>query len=777
MATELGQAYVQIMPSAKGIGSTISKQLDPESTAAGKSAGGNIASAIKKVIIAAGIGKAIVGAINLGGELQQNLGGSEAVFGKYATKIQDTASNAYKNMGMSASEYMGTANKMGSLFQGSGLSQQKALDMTSSAMQRAADVASVMGLDTSAAMESIAGAAKGNFTMMDNLGVSMNATTLQAYALEKGMNFDWKTASNAEKSELAMKMFMDRTSQYAGNFAKESEQTFSGSLGAMKSSFKDVLATMSTGGDMGPALEGLTSSIVSFAGNLFPMISSTLSGLPTMILKILSEAGPSLVTGGLEMIASLLTGWGNGMPEMMTTIVTTLLAIVQGIVDNIPILIQGAVTLIRGLAVGITQALPILLEQLPILINSIITVLLASLPLIISAGIQLLTGLVGAMPQIIEAIVLVLPQIIDGILQAITLALPLLIAAGIQLLTSLVNDLPTIIAAIVQVLPLIVNSITAALTENIPLIVAAGIQLITALVKALPEIIAAIVKVLPQIIDAMIKLFIGNLPLIINAGVELLTALIDNMPTIIKVISDALPTIINSIIQVLLANLPLIIQAGVSLLTALISNMPVILATLVGAMPQIISSIVTTLINSVPQFINIGVQLLAGLGQGIANAVGGVIKKAKQVASDIVDGIKGFFGIKSPSRVFMGIGEYLDAGLAKGIAGNIKPVTKAMDKIEAATSRSLESDIAFNTTSPGALKGLSASISSGLIVDQASQDYDRKILREILMVMQAIEKKNQNILLDGDKLVGGVIDRLDEKTGFKSREATLAYGG
>lgn len=167
MATELGQAYVQIMPSAKGLGGSISKTLDPESKSAGKSAGVNIAGALKAAILTAGIGAAIGSAINLGGELQQNLGGSEAVFGKYAGKIQTTANTAYKNMGMSASDYMATANKMGSLFQGSGLTQQKALDMTSSAMQRASDVASVMGVDTSQAMESIAGAAKGNFTMIN----------------------------------------------------------------------------------------------------------------------------------------------------------------------------------------------------------------------------------------------------------------------------------------------------------------------------------------------------------------------------------------------------------------------------------------------------------------------------------------------------------------------------------------------------------------------------------------------------------------------------------
>ena len=54
-------------------------------------------------------------------------------------------------------------------------------------MQRAADVASIMGIDVSSAMQAIEGAAKGNFTMMDNLGVAMNDTALKAYALENGL--------------------------------------------------------------------------------------------------------------------------------------------------------------------------------------------------------------------------------------------------------------------------------------------------------------------------------------------------------------------------------------------------------------------------------------------------------------------------------------------------------------------------------------------------------------------------------------------------------------
>ena len=50
MATELGKAYVQIVPSAKGISGSITKELKGESESAGKSAGSTIASTIKKGI-------------------------------------------------------------------------------------------------------------------------------------------------------------------------------------------------------------------------------------------------------------------------------------------------------------------------------------------------------------------------------------------------------------------------------------------------------------------------------------------------------------------------------------------------------------------------------------------------------------------------------------------------------------------------------------------------------------------------------------------------------
>src|SRR5690554_913098 len=127
MATELGKAYVQIMPSAKGISGSIQKTLGPEATKAGKSTGSSIASSIKKVIVAAGIGKVISMAVSEGGALEQSIGGVETLFKGNADKVKKYASEAYKTVGVSANEYMENVTSFSaSLLQSMGGDTEKA---------------------------------------------------------------------------------------------------------------------------------------------------------------------------------------------------------------------------------------------------------------------------------------------------------------------------------------------------------------------------------------------------------------------------------------------------------------------------------------------------------------------------------------------------------------------------------------------------------------------------------------------------------------------------
>ena len=470
MATELAKAYVQIIPSAQGISGALTNELNGAAGPAGTSTGKTIGSFLKKALITAGIGKAVKkifsDAFTNGEELQQNLGGTEAVFGQYASNIQNTATKAYKNMGLSASDYMATANKMASLFQGSGITQKRSLDLTTQAMQRAADVASVMGIDTEWAMESIAGAAKGNFEMMDNLGVAMNATTLQAYALEKGVNFNWNTASNAEKAELAMKMFMERTTQYAGNFARESESTLSGSIGAMKAAYQDLMGNIALGNDIGPSLNALTETVSTFLiGNFAPTVVNIISALPQAFVTLISQLAPAIATGAMNMVMQLGTGMITALPQLLVSANTMMSQLITWIQTKMPLILQRGVEIVTNIANGILQNLPKLILMAGTLITKFWIALQSMQGQILRAGADLLVnivnGIVNNLPQIVSAAAKVIARFVASMASN----LPKILQTGIEMIGKLAAGLIRAIPTLVGKIPQIVSSIQKAFSS------------------------------------------------------------------------------------------------------------------------------------------------------------------------------------------------------------------------------------------------------------------------------------------------------------------------
>lgn len=295
------------------------------------------------------------------GELEQNLGGADAVFGQYSESIKKTAEDAYKTMGTSQSEYLATANKMGALFQGSGVEQQKSLELTEKAMQRATDMASVMGIETSAALEAVTGAAKGNYTMMDNLGVAMNATTLKAYALSKGLDVTWDSASNAQKAEIAMQYFFENTEQYAGNFEREARETVSGSIGLLTASIESLMAGL---GNSEADIVNLTQNVIDAFGsvkdNVMPVLQAVSDALPQVaqeLVEAIPEVIPEVAGMAEEIIAALGEGLEAQLPNITDMAVELLTAFAQKLTEALPAIADGAVLIVTTLADGMGEAL------------------------------------------------------------------------------------------------------------------------------------------------------------------------------------------------------------------------------------------------------------------------------------------------------------------------------------------------------------------------------------------------------------------------------------
>lgn len=440
-------------------------------------------------------GTALIGligkSVSMAGELEQQLGGTEAVFGQFASQVQAKSKEAFSTMGLSANDYMATMNKMGALMQGSGLDIETSMDLSSQAMQRASDVASIMGIDIDMAMESIAGAAKGNFTMMDNLGVAMNATTIEAYALSKGINKSYNEMTKAEQVQYAMQMFLEKSSYAMGNYSKENE-TFAGSLQTLKASFGNFMSGAGS-------IDDVINSVVSF-GNI--------------LVKSITEMAPKITTGLVQLL--------------------------NGIIPQIPVLLQSL------------------------------------LPSVVTGVISLIQGIINMLPTIITMLAGMLPTII----------------------TALINGLVTIIQTLAQILP-----------------------------ELMPVIIDAILGIIPILID--------NSPLFIKAGWQLITGLLEG-------IIRSVPTLLSYI-------------------------------------PKIISSLFNYFKQMPKMALDIGINLVKGIWNGISNVTSWVLGKIKGFGKSILNGIKGIFGIHSPSTEFAWVGKMNAEGLIEGMDGMEKEVQQSFD--------------------------------------------------------------------------------------------------
>ncbi|WP_150180904.1 PblA [Streptococcus intermedius] len=336
MATELGQAYVQIMPSAKGISGSIQSALAPEATAAGNSAGSSIGYTLVKaatgIIAAAGIGRAFSAAINEGAALQQSLGGIETLFKGSADKVKAYANEAYRTTGLSANTYMENVTGFSaSLLQSLGGDTNKAAEIANMAMVDMSDNANKMGTSMDRIQDAYQGFAKQNYTMLDNLKLGYGGTKTEMERLLAdatkltGVKYDINNLSDVYQAIHAIQGKLDIT----GTTAKEAATTFSGSFASMKAAAQNVLGKLALGEDIMPSLKALAETTSTFLfKNFIPMIGNILRGLPTVIGTVLKEG-----------IAAI---FGDGIAKSITDKIYDIYTNVSGVLNALSDMIFGS---------------------------------------------------------------------------------------------------------------------------------------------------------------------------------------------------------------------------------------------------------------------------------------------------------------------------------------------------------------------------------------------------------------------------------------------------
>lgn len=406
---ELAKAYVQIVPSAEGIQGKITEALGGEPAAAGDAAGQSLGAqlvgTLKKVIAAAGIGKIISDSINMGGALQQSLGGGETLFKDSADTVKAYAAQAYKTVGLSANDYMEqTTSFAASLLSSVSQDTQAAADLANMAMVDMADNANKMGTDMQDIQNAYQGFAKQNYTMLDNLKLGYGGTQAEMQRLLKdaekisGVHYDLGNLADMYSAIHVIQKEMDIT----GTTAKEAATTLTGSFAAMKAAAENVMGNWSTGADLTEPLQGLVETAQTFlVGNLLPMIGNVLAGIPELVYTLV----PEILQSGTQLVTSLAEGFTQGIPEFFSTALPQLLAFTDQLRDNAASFVDAGLNLITQLLNGLIAGLPDLIAYVPDIIINICSIINDNMPKILGEGVaiivQLVVGIVKAVPDLL----------------------------------------------------------------------------------------------------------------------------------------------------------------------------------------------------------------------------------------------------------------------------------------------------------------------------------------------------------------------------------------
>lgn len=418
MATNLAKAYVQIVPSAEGMKGMIEQVMGKDLEEAGEKAGNSIASKIKNIIVAAGIGKVVSQAFTEGGALEQSLGGIETLYKENADKMKAYAKEAYKTSGVSANAYMENVTSFSaSLISSLKGDTSKAADIANRAMQDMSDNSNKFGTNIQDIQNAYQGFAKQNYTMLDNLKLGYGGTKEEMQRLLKdaqklsGQKYD---ISNLADVYTAIGVIQDNL-DITGTTSKEAATTFSGSFASMKAAAQDFLGNVAIGWDVTGALSNLITTASTFLfDNAAPMALNIVQGFATALIS----ATPILFQKGYDLLNSLVTGFVQNVPVVLPQILQFVQDIGTNLAQKAPEMISMGFDLLSRLLDGIISAIPILVEYVPNIITTFANIINDNFPTILQKGAeliwQLVQGLIGAIPTIVANI----PQIIQAIVSA-----------------------------------------------------------------------------------------------------------------------------------------------------------------------------------------------------------------------------------------------------------------------------------------------------------------------------------------------------------------------
>ena len=799
MATELGKAYVQIMPSAVGLQDSVSKLMDGTAETAGRSSGqklgSSLAGTLKKVLAAAGIGAALKSAIESGSGFETAVAKVATIADTGAVSVQELNSqilNTSGSMGIAAGNIAEAAYQAIS----AGQDTSNAVDFAAQASKLAA-----AGFTTSASAVDILTTALNAYgmdaeqanhvsdvllttqnlgkTSVDELAGSMGRVIPLAAAygvsvenLSSGLAI--MTANGIATAEAAtytksMLNELGDSGSKVGQILQEQTGKGFAELNAEGASLGDVLQILYDSVD-GNSTEfaGLWSSVEAGTGAL-SLASSGADNFNSVLGKMVGS------TGATESAYATMTDTFQHKTESLKTNVqnfgiSVFDSISGGLGDAVGLLSGYVQTLtdsfqsggFAGLVSGIGDIFADLISNVgPQLLQSGVELaqdlgqgLIDSMDVIAASAVSLMQGLAGGLRDNLPTLIQSGLSMLTDLSASFHDNVGLMVDAAMDLALNLAQGLADSLPVIIEQVPTIVSNIANTINDNAPKILETGIQIIITLIGGLIQAIPTLVSNIPKIISAIVDVIEAfNWLNLGKSLIEFLGKGIKSMVSFVRGAGNDVLTGIANAIGALPSKLMELGKNGIRGLGSAISGMA---HSAVGAMKAVGTGLLNVLKGLPSQMLGIGKNLIKGLWNGISNMTGWILNLIGGFAKSVIGKIKGLFGIHSPSTVFAEIGGYLAEGLGSGWTEGYGAVERGL-----LASVSDTTD-AVNVQMEKAVRSASGSVTADLS-RHVSEGENDSLLAAVNRLAELL--KSLKVYLDTGVLVGALAPELDQALG------------
>ena len=486
------------------------------------------------------------------------------------------------------------------------------------------------------------------------------------------------------------------------------------------------------------ALGALTASIVVLAVTFSLLNGPLTAAIPAMLslsVTMLAAGAAALMIGA----AIALVGTGINLAAQ------GVLTLVQAFVllgSNISMIIPLLTTLGVGFAAMIT---------------SFLTSVIAAVPQIVAAFLNMYVSLLNQIMTYLPIIVAQFAQILIGFITALTTYIPQIAMAITNMLVAMMNAVATNAPLLIAAFTNMVVSIINALAASLPQFITAGTNFIVSLLEGVASNIGRVISAAVDVVVAFINGIASNLGKIINAGLNLLGKFVMGIVNAIPRLASIAVQAVEKFVYGVGNALGQVLGSGHKLLSMLVQGIVDGYGKVTKAGQGSGKAGAQGAKGTQGLFQSAGSFIGQGLVNGIKSMAGAAMSAAAGIASKAAGAIKKALKIHSPSRVTYGFGGYFGAGFINGIKSTQKQVGRVAGGMGDLASNALNSNIqALNANVSGSYNG------SLTMQDSSLQMQNNALLR-------TIAGKNTDLYLDGDTLVGGTANRMDNALGNNTR--------